>query len=113
MLKRHRVSRIYWNRHFFDYPISLSPNTLKAMGPKLTLVAGFSYLKSMVHKLPEDNLENFYINRFGRKLYSMFFEGEKSGNNFLSSPLILALFNFIFQNTNILRDQNYKGSQCN
>lgn len=74
MLKRHRVSRIYWNRHFFDYPISLSPNTLKAMGPKLTLEAGFSYLKSMVHKLPEDNLENFYINRFGRKLYSMFFE---------------------------------------
>ena len=75
MLKRHRVSRIYWNHHFFDYPISLSANTLKAMGPKLTLVAGFSYLKSMVHKLPEDNLENFYINRFGRKLYSMFFEG--------------------------------------
>ena len=29
----------------------------------------------MVHKLPEDNLENYYINRFGRKLYSMFFEG--------------------------------------
>ena len=75
MLKRHRVSRIYWNRRFFDYPISLSPNTLKAMGFKLTMVAGFSYLKSMVHKLPEDNLENFYINRFGRKLYSMFFEG--------------------------------------
>lgn len=75
MLKRHRVSRIYWNRHFLDYPISLSANTLKAMGFKLTMVAGFSYLKSMVHKLPETNLENFYINRFGRKLYSMFFEG--------------------------------------
>lgn len=56
MLKRHRVSRIYWNRHFFDYPISLSANTLKAMGPKLTLVAGFSYLKSMVHKLPEETI---------------------------------------------------------
>ena len=75
MLKRHRVSRIYWNKHFLDYPISLSAGTLKAMGFKLTMVAGFSYLKSMVHKLPEDNLENFYINRFGRKLYSMFFEG--------------------------------------
>jgi len=75
MLKRHRVSRIYWNRHFLDYPISLSANTLKAMGFKLTMVAGFSYLKSMFHKLPETNLENFYINRFGRKLYSMFFEG--------------------------------------
>ena len=35
---------------------------------------GFSYLAAMIHKLPEDNLENFYINRFGRKLYSMFFE---------------------------------------
>ncbi|RSX55467.1 flavin containing amine oxidoreductase [Bifidobacterium dolichotidis] len=75
MLKRHRVSRIFWNKHFLDYPISLSMNTLKAMGPKLTLQAGFSYLKSVIHKLPEDNLENFYINRFGRKLYSMFFEG--------------------------------------
>ena len=75
MLKRHRVSRIYWNKHFLDYPISLSLGTLKAMGFKLTMVAGFSYLKSMFHKLPEDNLENFYINRFGRKLYSMFFEG--------------------------------------
>ena len=75
MLKRHRVSRIFWNHHFFDYPISLSPNTLKAMGFKLTMQAGFSYLKSVFHKLPETNLENFYINRFGRKLYSMFFEG--------------------------------------
>ena len=49
MLKRHRVSRIYWNKHFLDYPISLSAGTLKAMGFKLTMVAGFSYLKSMVH----------------------------------------------------------------
>ncbi|RBP98855.1 NAD(P)/FAD-dependent oxidoreductase [Bifidobacterium xylocopae] len=75
MLKRHRVSRIYWNRHFLDYPIALSPALFKALGFRITMEAGFSYLKSMFHKLPEDNLENFYINRFGRKLYSMFFEG--------------------------------------
>ncbi|KFI69539.1 NAD(P)/FAD-dependent oxidoreductase [Bifidobacterium magnum] len=75
MLKRHRVSRIYWNKHFLDYPVTLNLNTLQAMGPKITMQAGFSYLKSVFHKLPEDNLENFYINRFGRKLYSMFFEG--------------------------------------
>lgn len=75
MLKRHRVSRIFWNQHFLDYPISLSPSLFKALGFKLTMKAGFSYLWSMVHKLPEDNLENFYINRFGRQLYSMFFEG--------------------------------------
>ncbi|MCI1218936.1 MAG: NAD(P)/FAD-dependent oxidoreductase [Bifidobacterium sp.] len=75
MLKRHRVSRIFWNHHFLDYPISLTPGLLKALGFKLTMEVGFSYLHSMFSKLPEDNLENFYINRFGRKLYSMFFEG--------------------------------------
>jgi protoporphyrinogen oxidase len=75
MLKRHRVSRIFWNHHFLDYPISLTPGLLKALGFKLTMEVGFSYLHSMFRKLPEDNLENFYINRFGRKLYSMFFEG--------------------------------------
>ena len=75
MLKRHRVSRIFYGGRFFDYPISLKPATFKAMGFTMTMQAGFSYLASMFHKLPEDNLENFYINRFGRKLYSMFFEG--------------------------------------
>jgi protoporphyrinogen oxidase len=75
MLKRHRISRIFWNQHFLEYPISLNIGTFKAMGLKLTFKAGFSYLASIFHKLPETNLENFYINRFGRVLYSMFFEG--------------------------------------
>ena len=75
MLKRHRVSRIYYKHKFFDYPVSMKPETFKNMGLVTTMQAGFSYLASMVHKLPEDSLENFYINRFGRKLYSMFFEG--------------------------------------
>lgn len=75
MLKRHRLSRIFWHQHFFDYPVTLSGDTIKAMGPALTMKAGLSYLESCVHKLPETNLENFYINRFGRVLYSLFFEG--------------------------------------
>lgn len=57
MLKRHRVSRIYWHGKFFDYPVSLKPQTLKNMGFIQTMKVGFSYLKSLVHKLPEDNLE--------------------------------------------------------
>jgi protoporphyrinogen oxidase len=44
------------------------------MGLGTTFLVGCSYLKSTVHKLPENSLENFYINRFGKKLYSMFFE---------------------------------------
>ena len=74
MLKRNRLSRIFFKQKFFDYPISMKPETFMNMGLGTTIVAGFSYLKSMFFKLPEDNLENFYINRFGRKLYSMFFE---------------------------------------
>lgn len=74
MLMRHRVSRIYFMEKFFDYPISLKWETLKNMGFLTTMQVGFSYLAAILHKRPEDNLENFYINRFGRKLYSMFFE---------------------------------------
>lgn len=74
MLIRHRVSRILFNSKFYDYPISLKLETFKNMGIFNTVKVGVSYLASLVHKLPENNLENFYINRFGRKLYSMFFE---------------------------------------
>ncbi len=75
MLIRQRVSRIYFNKHFFDYPISMKWSTIKGMGFGTTMVAGFSYLKACIVKKPEDSLGNFYINRFGKKLYSMFFEG--------------------------------------
>lgn len=74
MLVRHRVSRILFNSKFYDYPISLKPETFKNMGLLNTIKVGFSYAAALVHKRPEDNLENFYINRFGRRLYSMFFE---------------------------------------
>lgn len=75
MLLRNRVSRIYFQKHFYDYPISLKMETLKAMGFSTTMKVGFSFLKATLHKRPNDNLENYYINSFGKKLYSMFFEG--------------------------------------
>lgn len=74
ILIRHRVSRIFFLRKFFDYPISLKMETFTNMGIVRTLQAGIGYFASMVHKLPESSLENFYINRFGKPLYSMFFE---------------------------------------
>lgn len=74
MLSRRRVSRIYYLRHFFDYPLSLKPATIVAMGIGRTLLAGLSYLCSVLFKRTERSLEDFYINRFGRRLYSMFFE---------------------------------------
>ncbi len=75
MLVRERVSRIYYNHCFFDYPVTMKPETIKNMGFFTTMRAGFSYLGSCIAKKPEDNLENFYINRFGKVLYGMFFEG--------------------------------------
>ena len=74
MLRRNRLSRIFFNQKFFDYPVSLKASTIKNMGIGTTFVVGCSYLKSAVHKRPENSLEDFYINRFGKKLYSMFFE---------------------------------------
>lgn len=75
MLVRDRISRIYYKNHFFDYPVTLKWDTIKNMGFCTTVKAGFSYLGAKLHKRPEDSLENFYINRFGKVLYSMFFEG--------------------------------------
>jgi protoporphyrinogen oxidase len=74
MLRRNRLSRIFFNSKFFDYPVSLKFATIKNMGFGTTLVVGFSYLKTLFHKREEKSLEDFYINRFGKKLYSMFFE---------------------------------------
>ena len=75
MLKRRRVSRIYYHKKFFDYPVKMNMQTIKNMGFGTTIIAGFSYLGAIVKKREETSLENFYINRFGKKLYSMFFEG--------------------------------------
>lgn len=75
MLLRHRVSRIFYRKKFFDYPISMKWQTIRNMGFFTTMKAGFSYLKTIFVKLKETSLENFYINRFGKVLYSMFFEG--------------------------------------
>lgn len=74
MLIRQRVSRIYSFKTFFDYPISMSFATFKAMGLWRTIKAGFSYLITCFHKREEKSLEDFYINRFGKVLYQMFFE---------------------------------------
>lgn len=74
MLTRNRVSRIYFDKKFFDYPISLKWDTIKTMGFGTTMQVGFSFLWATIFKKPNDNLENYYINSFGKKLYSMFFE---------------------------------------
>ncbi len=74
MLKKRRFSRIYYSRKFFDYPVSLKLSTIFNLGIFKTFLAGCSYLKSCFIKREENNLEDFMINRFGKVLYSTFFE---------------------------------------
>jgi protoporphyrinogen oxidase len=75
MLIRNRLSRIYFLRKFFTYPIQLSLDTLKKLGLARTIGIIFSYLKARIFpRKPEKNLEDFFINRFGNKLYRLFFK---------------------------------------
>lgn len=73
-LIRKRLSRIYYNHSFFNYPLSLSWETIYHLGICTLIKAGFLYCFSCIHKRPETSLENFYINRFGKTLYQLFFE---------------------------------------
>ena len=73
MLVRSRLSRILFSRKFFRYPISLSLQTLRNLGPVRVTRMGFSYLGSLLHKREEKSLEDFFINRFGKELYKTFF----------------------------------------
>lgn len=75
MLVRKRRSSIYYNRHFFDYPLQLRLGTLQKIGllPSVKIMLG--YFKSRF--LPMRNvqtLEDFFINRFGDYLYRTFFK---------------------------------------
>jgi protoporphyrinogen oxidase len=75
MLLRSRKSRIYYLRRFFEYPITLSKNTLVNLGLWRTIKIGMSYMHSTLFPLKrEDTLEHFLINRFGRELYRTFFK---------------------------------------
>jgi protoporphyrinogen oxidase len=75
MLQRRRISRIFFRRSFFDYPLSLKPKLALQLGPINSVQIGVSYLKSRFFPIKDETfLENFFINRFGKRLYKTFFK---------------------------------------
>ncbi|KRG86338.1 NAD(P)/FAD-dependent oxidoreductase [Stenotrophomonas sp. CW117] len=75
LLLRTRLSRIYFNKQFFDYPLKLNLETLLKLGPWKTFTFGMSYVWARVNpRRPEASLEDFLVNRFGRMLYRQFFK---------------------------------------
>ena len=73
-LVRNRLSRIFFLRKFFDYPISISVRTMRNLGFVRLVKSGFSYIFSRMFPRKEVSLEDFYINRFGKELYKTFFK---------------------------------------
>jgi protoporphyrinogen oxidase len=75
MLVRQRLSRIFYRRRFFDYPLKLNARTVKSIGLIETLRIGVSYGQARVaRRLPELSLEDFLVNRFGDRLFRTFFK---------------------------------------
>lgn len=75
MLLRNRLSRIYFLKKFFSYPVTLSVNTLMGLGLWRSASIFFSYLKAQAFPRKEEkSLEDFFINRFGNSLYRTFFK---------------------------------------
>jgi len=73
-IKTPRLSRIYYNRKFFKYPIEIK-DTLKNAGFGTSILCLLSYAKSKVFpKKPEKSFADWVSNRFGRKLFMMFFK---------------------------------------
>ena len=72
-LNRNRVSRIFYRRKFFSYPVALNFDTIKNLGLGEMFSIGASFLKAKFSQREENTLEDFMINRFGQKLYETFF----------------------------------------
>src|SRR5688500_9667401 len=68
-----RMSRIAYNGKFFDYPLK-AKNALQGLGIWNAVQCVASYLHAQLYPNPvEENLEQWVSNRFGRRLYEIFF----------------------------------------
>lgn len=75
MLQRNRISRIFYLRRFYDYPISLQLQTLRNLGFIRTIKIVGSFCMVSIFPVKEiKNLEDFFISRFGKSLYQTFFK---------------------------------------
>ncbi len=73
-LERPRMSRIYWNGRFLDYPLR-GPDVIRKLGPVELTRSLASYLRAALRrKGPEETFEQWVSNRFGRRLYEHFFK---------------------------------------
>src|SRR4051812_15183105 len=73
-LRRPRMSRIYWNNRYLDYPLR-GPDVIRKLGPVelIRCVASYGRAAARRNKV-DDSLEDWVSNRFGRRLFELFFK---------------------------------------
>lgn len=75
MLQRPRLSRIFYRRHFFPYPIGITLLVARRLGLWNTFLIGLGYIQRQLFPIRDETyLDAFYKNRFGDRLYKTFFE---------------------------------------
>jgi protoporphyrinogen oxidase len=73
MLSRPRSSRIYYRKKFFNYPLD-PKNALTGLGIFESLHCGLSYMYRRLFPVkPEPDFETWVSNRFGTRLFEIFF----------------------------------------
>lgn len=73
-LKRSRLSRIYYNKKYFHYPLKAT-NALLGMGVWNCLMMVASYARAQMFPIRnEQSFEDWICNRFGRRLFRTFFK---------------------------------------
>ena len=74
MLERPRSSRIYYNNHFFSYPL-VAFEALRKLGIFESALCVLSYLKAKVFPIKNPtNFEEWVTNQFGQRLFNIFFK---------------------------------------
>jgi protoporphyrinogen oxidase len=73
-LRRPRMSRIFWNNRYLDYPLRGS-DVIRKLGPVELTRCMASYLRAAARRNKVDeSLEDWVTNRFGRRLFELFFK---------------------------------------
>lgn len=73
-LRRSRLSRIYYNKKFFYYPLKAS-NALLGLGIWNSILIFLSYVRAQLFpEKTEETFDQWISNRFGKRLYRIFFK---------------------------------------
>jgi protoporphyrinogen oxidase len=74
LITRNRMSRIFYNGRFYDYPLKPG-NAFRNMGLVMTILCVTDYLRAkMLPRKPVVTFEDWVVNQFGERLYRMFFK---------------------------------------